>query len=119
MTARPKTLPYETMADLLKQLGNIPPKRVWLNPPPGQATERDLLRIQDRTNRHCELVDGVLVEKPVAYLESSLACDLIWLLRSFLDQHDLGILAGEGGPMRLMPGLVRLPDVSFVSWERL
>jgi Uma2 family endonuclease len=36
-----------------------------------------------------------------------------------LQQHDVGIVVGADGPLRLRPGLVRLPNVSFVSWDRL
>ncbi len=111
--------PFETIAELLEQLGDIDPRRIRTQPPPGKATERDLVHLHQRTSRLFELVDGVLVEKVMSYPESNLACDLIWLLRTFLEQCDLGILAGESGAMRLMPGLVRVPDVSFVSWDRL
>jgi Uma2 family endonuclease len=117
-TAMPSTEP-ETFGELLEQLGGISPHRVRLRPAPGSATEKDLLDILNRTNRPCELVDGVLVEKVMGYPESTLACQLIKLLGIFLDQHDLGNLAGMDGTMRLMPKLVRIPDVSFVRWEKL
>ncbi len=39
--------------------------------------------------------------------------------RHFLKANDLGVLAGEVGAIRLMPGLVRIPDLSFVRWDRL
>jgi Uma2 family endonuclease len=110
---------FETMADLLKELGGIAPKRVRLKPAPGKATERDVVAIHDRTDRLFELIDGVLVEKVMGFLESALACHLSYLLATFLEEHDLGILAGPDGTLRLMPGLVRIPDISFVSWNRL
>lgn len=109
----------ETLGELLEQLGGISPHRVRLRPSPGSATEKDVLDILRRTNRLCELVDGVLVEKVMGYPESTLACQIIKLLGNFLDQHDLGNLAGMDGTMRLMPKLVRIPDVSFVRWEKL
>lgn len=109
----------ETIGDLLEQLGGISPHRIRLRPAPGSATEKDLLDILKRTNRLCELVDGVLVEKVMGYPESTLACHLIKLLGNFLDRHDLGNLAGMDGTMRLMPKLVRIPDISFVCWEKL
>jgi Uma2 family endonuclease len=110
---------FETMADLLKDLGGIAPKRVRLKPAPGKATERDVITLHDRTNRLFELIDGVLVEKVMGFLESSLAIHVGYLLATFLEEHDLGILAGPDGTLRLMPGLVRIPDISFVSWTRL
>jgi Uma2 family endonuclease len=107
-----------TFADVLKQLGDISPSRVRFRPLPGTATEKDVIDIDRREGRLYELVDGVLVEKVMGYTESRLACDLIRWLGNYLEQHDLGSLAGEGGTMRLLRGLVRIPDVSFVSWER-
>ncbi len=119
MPATRNAVRFETVADLLEQLGGIDPRRVRLNPPPGKATEEDLLRILARTNRPYELVDGVLVEKVMGFAESYLACDLIALLHVFVLQHDLGFLTGEVGTMRLMAGLVRIPDIAFVSWKRM
>jgi Uma2 family endonuclease len=40
------------------------------------------------------------------------------LLRNFLDAHDLGIVLAPDGTLRLGPGLVRIPDVCFIAWER-
>ncbi len=108
-----------TLADALKQLGGIPPSRIRLHPPPGKATERDLLAILDHENRPCELVDGILVEKPVGALESILAGQIIRLLGNFVEDHDLGLVTAPDGTLRLMPGLVRIPDVAFISWKQL
>jgi Uma2 family endonuclease len=111
--------PPLTIADLLEQLGNIDPARVRLRPLPGKATEKDLLRIHDREDKLYELVDGVLVEKVMGFTEGALAFRLGALMAPFVDGHDLGILAGSDTTMRLMKGLVRLPDLSYVSWKRL
>ncbi len=110
--------PIETVADLLEQLGDIPPYRIRMHPMPGTATEQDVLDLHNRTGRLYELVDGVLVEKVMAFYESSVASVLIQLLKNFLDQHPLGIVTGEAGMMRLGSGLVRIPDVSFLSWDQ-
>jgi Uma2 family endonuclease len=111
---------WVTAADLLNRLGGIAAGRLRLRPAPGTATEQDLLDIYDREKCRCELVDGVLVEKVVGYPESMLALWLAHLLyRHFLEANDLGVLAGEAGPIRLEPGLVRIPDLSFVRWDRL
>lgn len=113
------TLKAVTFADLLKQIGKVDPRRIRLRPPPGQATEKDVLRIHSREDRLYELVDGVLVEKVMGYKEASLAAWLTYLLQEFLVKNDLGNLAGADGTVRLMPRLVRIPDLSFVRWERL
>ena len=110
--------PVVTMADLLNSLGNIPPERIRMQPPPGTATEDDVIAVHANEKR-CELVDGVLVEKPTGYEESRLAIEIGYILVGFLRDHDLGTVAGEAGMMRLVTGLVRIPDVSFVLWEHL
>jgi Uma2 family endonuclease len=117
MVARQKPLPFETIADLVEQLGGIEPRRIRANPPPGTATEKDVLAIHDRTNRLFELVDGVLVEKVMCFAESFLALELAGLLRQHIPIGDLGILVGADGMVRLMPGLVRMPDLAFLSWS--
>jgi Uma2 family endonuclease len=119
MKATTKRIKYETIAELLKQLGGIHPKRVRANPLPGTATEKDLIALNEHTNLLYELVNGVLVEKVLGFAESFLMVELVKFLGAFLDQHPLGILAGADGPMRLMPALVRMPDISFVTWERM
>ena len=108
----------ETMADLRERLGGISPARVRLRPAPGTATERDVVAVRDRERRICELVDGTLVEKVMGFNEGFLAAMLIRLLGTYLDRHDRGIVVGADGMMRLTPGLVRIPDVSFIVWER-
>ena len=65
-----------TVADLLERFGPMPAKRIRTNPPPGTATEQDVMDIESQESRLCELVDGVLVEKTVGYYESHLAMRL-------------------------------------------
>jgi len=108
-----------SVADVIKHVDGIPASRIRLRPAPGTATEQDLLDIYYREKRLCELVDGVLVEKPMGYYESRLAVVLCYFLEAFLEKHDLGVVAGESGMLRLGRALIRIPDVSFVSWERL
>jgi Uma2 family endonuclease len=113
------TEPTPTLADLLTQLGDIPPRRVLLRPFPGTATERDVIDIGTGQKRLCELIDGVLVEKAVGFQESILAALLIQYLGLFVREHDLGIVAGADGTLRLKPGQVRIPDLCFIAWDRL
>lgn len=118
MSAAPKAARFDNLAEMLNQLG-VAARRIRAYPPPGKATEKDVVAILDRTNRLYELVDGVLVEKIMSFPESALTCDLIKMLGVFLDQNPLGFLTGPDGAIRLMPGLVRIPDISFISWEDL
>ena len=115
----PTTVKARTLAQLLEQLGDIPPDRVRLFVPIGTATETDLLACMQETGRLVELVDGVLVEKAMGFIASVVAVQLITFLNFFVLKHKLGIIAGPDAAQRLMPGLVRIPDVSFISWDRL
>lgn len=108
-----------TAADLVLHFGPIPLARVRQEPAPGTATEKDVIRIHEREDRLFELVDGTLVEKTVGTYESYLAAVLVRLLGNFNADADLGIVLGADGMLRLAPGLVRIPDASFISWDRL
>jgi Uma2 family endonuclease len=115
----PPETKVQTIADLLSALGGIGPERVRLHPAPGTATEEHVLEIERRENRLCELVDGVLVEKVMGYRESIIALALSSFLRAFVVPRNLGLVSGADGMVGLFPGLVRIPDVAFASWERL
>ena len=107
-----------SFADLQKHLGGIPAERIRVSPPPGQATEEDLIRNNDRKIGVCELIDHVLVEKVMGYLESRLAVVIIVLIERYLETNNLGIVVGSDGPLRILPEQVRIPDVTFVSWDQ-
>lgn len=124
-TSRQKPIPApgrpQTLADLLKRLGGIPASRVRLHPPPGTATEEDAIRNNESLFRTaiCELVDGTLVEKAMGWEESAIAMLIGRLIGNFAEPLNLGIVLGSDGMLRLVPGLMRTPDVSFVARGRL
>jgi Uma2 family endonuclease len=43
---------------------------------------------------------------------------LIAALEAYADVHDLGVVTGEGGMIRMPDNLVRIPDVSFIGWDQ-
>src|SRR5271167_4240630 len=102
---------FETAAELVQRSGNIPLERICFTPPPGTATERDLRAAMRRSDHLYELVDGTLVEKAMGLSESMIAGQVLMELGLFVRQHDLGIPAGADGTVRLLKGLVRMPDV--------
>jgi Uma2 family endonuclease len=55
---------------------------------------------------------------PAAQFDLAIAL-LVQFLGSFVREHDLGIVVGADGVLKLLPQQVRIPDVSFVSWQRL
>ena len=108
-----------TASELGNRFGPMPLWRIRFNPMPGEATEQDVLEVWEKERRLCELVDGVLVEKTMGMRESCLACTLGAYMKMFALGKKTGTVSGEGGMMRLMPGLVRIPDVAYISWDRL
>ena len=108
--------PIHTIGDLLRRLGDVPADRVRFTPVPGTATKDDLLKPE---NKNCELVDETLVEKPLGMRESLLAIWIGHLLQNHVHPRNLGLITGADGTYEVLLGLVRLPDVAFVSWDRL
>jgi Uma2 family endonuclease len=111
-------LPFDNVGELLDRLGGIPASRVRLNPPPGTATKRDLVRLHNRGDRLYELVDGTLVEKPMGSPESYIAHELGRLLGNHVADHDLGYMYTTDALIEFLPQLVRGPDVSFTTWAK-
>ncbi len=104
-----------TLQTLLDLFGPIPARRIVADPRPGTATEDDLIRLHDREDRGCELIDGTLVEKDVSGIASLIAIRIAKLLANFVDDRRLGFVLGEQAMLRLVVGRVRMPDVSFVD----
>jgi Uma2 family endonuclease len=108
------------LADLIAQLGGVSPKRIWLEPLPGTATEKDYLAAQKYPRgKLLELVDGVLVEKAVGTRESLLGGLILHWVWEYLFRHKIGKALPGDAALRLMPGLVRVPDVSFIAKAQL
>ena len=110
---------FENAAEMVEKLGNIPLERICFTPPPGTATERDLLAALRRSDRLYELVDGTLVEKPMGFSEGNIAGEVLTDINIFVRKHDLGLVFGADSTVRLLKGLVRIPDVAFLCWDKL
>jgi Uma2 family endonuclease len=108
-----------TVAELYRRFGAIPFERIRHDPPPGSGTVDDVNRLNDHEDRLYELVDGILVQKTVGLQESIIAGTIGTLLNNFVELRGVGLVAGADGTIQLDINLVRIPDVSFFSWERL
>jgi Uma2 family endonuclease len=117
-TAVESTTEPWTAERLYHRFGPILLSRVLTTPAPGFATEDDVVWLDDHQDRLCELVDGILVEKVMGAYESMLAMEIGSLLRNYVKPRKLGTVLGEAGLLRLAPGLVRIPDVAFLSMEK-
>ena len=109
----------DTLADLLHELGDVPPSRIRRYPYPGTATVQDVERIQAEEKRYFELVDGVLVERATGYRGAVLAAVFTEYLRAYSRSHKRGLVAGASGLVQLIPERVRGPNVSFTFRDSL
>jgi Uma2 family endonuclease len=112
------TLPLWTASEVITRFGNIPIARIVTTPRPGEATEADVIKMHDRYDRLCELVDGTLVEKAMGWQESEMAIIIATRLRNVVASNNLGKVFGPDGMFRLKPEHIRIPDVAFVSNQR-
>ena len=110
---------YDNAAEWWHELGEVPLERIIMSPWPGSATEADLLRLVEREDRLCELIDGTLVEKPVGLIESLIAIALATALSNFIRPRKLGLVAGADAILRMLSTNIRLPDVAFISLDDL
>lgn len=84
------------------------------------VTPEELLVLPD--GKLFELVDGELLEKNVSFLSSFVGATLGRLLGQFVVEQSLGYVLGPDCGYRCIPhdsGLVRKPDVSFISSNRI
>lgn len=113
-------LKADNAQDHLNRLG-VPAYRILLDPPPGKARLRDLIRHVDGDNKRLvELVDGTLVEKAMCVESAFLATLIAHFMHQYLEvRGDTGMILGADGMLRIMPKLVRAPDVSYTSWDKI
>jgi Uma2 family endonuclease len=109
----------KTAADLMAELGDIPADRILTDPPPGRATEADVLRLAEQEGRLCELVDGTLVEKAMGWEETKLEGLIFGFIHDYLKEHPLGEVYPGTGVIRLAEGVVRGPDVTVCLWKHV
>jgi Uma2 family endonuclease len=108
-----------TAAALLRRLGDIDPERVRMVPPPGTATEADVIRFSEKDDTVYELVDGTLVEKAMGWGELDLESWLLGLVNDHLKEHDIGRVFAGAGMIRLGRGKVRGPDLTVLLWHNV
>lgn len=109
-----------TLADVVDNLGGVPLDRILWTPRPGTATEEDAIRLVDgEPKRLVELVDGILVEKPLGQREGFMAATLIAIIVAHVRAHRLGVVGAPDTLMRLAKGQDRMPDISFTAWANL
>jgi Uma2 family endonuclease len=108
---------FTSLADIIGDLGGVPANRIRAYPPPGLATEADVLRLAEKEGRLYELVDGTLVEKAMGWGEVKIESWLFGKLHEYLKKNDIGEVYAGTGFIRLRKGNVRGPDLTFFLSE--
>jgi Uma2 family endonuclease len=86
------------------------------------VTVEDLWEMPEEPGVRYELVEGELVEVPTPNVTHNLIALLVYrLIYGISQQHDLGLVFADsmGYLLRRHPDLLRVPDVSFISWARI
>jgi Uma2 family endonuclease len=117
-TVTDSALSIWTASEIIARFGNIPIARICTNPPPGEATEENVIELHDHHDRLFELIDGTLVEKTTGWRESLLATAIATILNNFVQPQKLGMVFGADGMFRLEAEQIRIPDVAFISKQR-
>src|SRR5262249_39575722 len=115
--SRPDSPP--NAAEIWLRAGKVPLERIVTKPAPGTATIDDAVYSKERLNLCCELVDGILVTKPMGYYEASVSAALIYFIHLYLESNPIGQVIGGDGPCETIPDHVRKPDVGFTSFARI
>jgi Uma2 family endonuclease len=115
----PPVVSPDNLAEVVSRLGDISLARIRSKPALGTATEKDVILFGEKHGIRCELVDGILVEKPVGFYESKLAFLLGHLIQTYLGSNPIASVAGIDAPHRTIQNQVRMPDVSVVLNEKL
>ncbi len=85
-----------------------------------KVTPEDLLKMP--RDRRYELVDGELVEKPMAWSTAVVTAHLVRLLGNYCEAHKTGVVADSSASYRCFPhdpDRVRKPDISLILRERI
>lgn len=85
-------------------------------------TAEDLLDMPEVPGKRFELVDGELVEvSPSNDLHHAIVEVVYDVLRDHVRQHNLGLVRFDGLAyvIKRGPDQVRVPDISFVAWDRV
>jgi Uma2 family endonuclease len=107
------------LADTWMRAGQVALDRILVEPAPGTATVEDAVTSKVKLGIGCELVNGILVAKPMGHYESHIAALLTYLLYQYLEMHPIGVLYDAEAPYVLLSDSVRKPDVSFLSFARM
>lgn len=119
VAVREKPQVQRRLEDIMSAIGDVPFHRIRATTYPGPVTEAELIRLnQTKEEGLFELVDGLLVEKDMSFYEARVGLILAAEMNSYASRHKLGVVF-PADAMQRFGRQIRLPDISFVSLDRL
>ncbi len=85
-------------------------------------TADELRTMPEVPGKRFELINGEMVEVPgTNILHSLLVFWVARLIAAFVEEQNLGLVTVDGSSyvIRTNPDTVRIPDVAFISWQRM
>ncbi len=74
----------------------------------------------ENKERLFELINGEFVEKmPTSFLSSWIATRMVYLISAYLQERPIGYVVGADGTFQMTNGDILIPDVAFVTHERM
>lgn len=110
---------FRTLADVFVRLGGVPPHRVLSYPAPGTAWGGDFLDPGITDYRTVEHVDGILVLKTWDDRKWQIALRVAVGMQRAVDIENTGAIFGPKCRVFLRHDLIRVPDATFVRWDKV
>ncbi len=110
------------ITELMRLVGDVPRDRILLKPSIGAAREADVVHLRNSNEKLAsELIEGVLVAKPLSFKKSVLNSYLSFLIMDYLSEvsDNPGLVLFPCFPIRICRGRIRIPDAMYISSDRL
>lgn len=75
--------------------------------------------LPENQDKRLELIQGVMFELSPSFVPSAIAAEIIYHLKAYLKKHDLGYVTGADGGYIMSNNDRFIPDVGYISKERL
>lgn len=73
----------------------------------------------ENADRHFELIDGEIIEKVGSFIPSEIAITVATFIKLYLREHRIGYVTGADGSYALSEENEFIPDVAYISKERM
>src|SRR5688572_5556935 len=80
----------------------------------------EFVSMPENEDNFFELIEGVIYEvNPPKPIHGFVSGRIFWFVHGFNETHQLGFVTVENGGYELSPGNVLIPDVGFISFDKV